>query len=151
MKFLIQRVGNANVTVEDKVIGEIDNGFLVFVGVRNDDTKEIADKMIKKLLNLRIFADSNGKSNLDIRTVGGGLLIISQFTLYADSKKGNRPSFIDAGSPELANELYEYIINECKRENGNVQAGVFGASMKVSLVNEGPYTILLDSDEICNI
>ena len=149
MKFIIQRVSHAEVKVEEKVVGKIDKGFLVFVGIRNDDTKEIADKMVKKLLGLRIFADSEGKSNLDIRTVGGGLLIISQFTLYADCKKGNRPSFINAGSPELANELYEYIKGECAKEISEVQAGVFGESMKVSLLNEGPFTIVLDSDEVC--
>ena len=148
MKFHIQRVSNAEVVVEEKTVGKIGNGFLVLVGVRNDDTKEIADKMIRKMINLRIFADAEGKSNLDIRTVSGGLLIISQFTLYADCKKGNRPSFINAGSPELANELYEYIITECAKEIREVESGVFGASMKISLVNEGPYTILLDSDEI---
>jgi len=148
MKFHIQRVGHAEVVVEEKIVGKISNGFLVLIGVRNDDTKEIADKMIKKMLNLRIFPDTEGKSNLDIRTTGGGLLLISQFTLYADCKKGNRPSFINAGTPELANELYEYIINECAKEIEVVQSGVFGASMQITLVNEGPYTILLDSDEI---
>jgi len=148
MKFHIQRVSQAQVIVEEQVVGKISKGFLVLVGVRNDDTKEIADKMIKKLLGLRIFPDSEGKSNLDIRTVNGGLLIISQFTLYADCKKGNRPSFINAGTPDLANKLYEYIITECTKEIDEVQSGVFGASMKITLVNEGPYTILLDSDEI---
>ncbi|MCL2718465.1 MAG: D-aminoacyl-tRNA deacylase [Lachnospiraceae bacterium] len=153
MKFLIQRVRRAEVNVitgsTEKIVGKIDNGFLVFVGVKNNDTKEIADKMIKKLLGLRIFADSDGKSNLDIKTVDGALLIISQFTLYADCKKGNRPSFINAGAPDLANELYEYIITECTKEISIVESGVFGAAMKISLVNEGPFTILLDSDEIC--
>jgi D-tyrosyl-tRNA(Tyr) deacylase len=148
MKFIIQRVSQADVTVEEKIVGKINTGYLVLVGVCNTDTKEVADKMIKKMLNLRIFADSAGKSNLDLRTIGGGLLIISQFTLYADCKKGNRPSFINAGSPELANELYEYIIAECAKEVNEVQSGIFGTSMKVSLVNEGPYTIILDSDEI---
>jgi D-tyrosyl-tRNA(Tyr) deacylase len=148
VKFVIQRVSQARVTVEDESVGIINSGFLVFAGIRNDDNKEIADKMIKKMLGLRIFADNEGKSNLDIKTVGGSLLIISQFTLYADCKKGNRPSFITAGTPDLANELYEYIITECKKQIDIVQAGIFGASMKVSLVNEGPFTIILDSDEI---
>lgn len=148
MKFVIQRVSEANVVVEGNVVGKIGIGFLVFVGVRYDDTKEIADKMIRKLLGLRIFADEEGKSNLSLQTVGGGLLIISQFTLYADCKKGNRPSFISAAGPDLADSLYEYIISECAKEIKDVQSGVFGASMKVSLKNEGPFTIILDSDEL---
>ncbi|MCL2051901.1 MAG: D-aminoacyl-tRNA deacylase [Lachnospiraceae bacterium] len=148
MKFLIQRTSNAEVSVDEEVVGKIDTGFLVFVGIRNDDTKEIADKMIKKLLGLRIFADADGKSNLNLSTVGGGLLVISQFTLYADAKKGNRPSFINAGPPDLAKELYEYIIAECAKEIDKVEAGIFGASMKVALTNEGPFTVILDSDEL---
>jgi len=149
MKFVIQRVMQAEVSVCGEVVGAIEQGFLVLVGVRNDDTKVIADKMVKKLLGLRIFADIEGKSNLDLRAVGGSLLIVSQFTLYADCKKGNRPSFVNAGTPELANDLYEYIIEECRKEVSDVKSGVFGASMKVSLVNEGPFTIIFDSDEIC--
>jgi D-tyrosyl-tRNA(Tyr) deacylase len=148
MKFIIQRVSHAEVTVEDESVGKIDIGFLVLVGICNNDTKEIADKLIKKMLGLRIFADAAGKSNLDLRAVGGGLLIISQFTLYADCRKGNRPSFVHAGTPEMANELYEYVIAECSKEISEVKAGIFGASMRVSLVNEGPYTIVLDSEEL---
>ncbi|MBO5111959.1 MAG: D-tyrosyl-tRNA(Tyr) deacylase [Lachnospiraceae bacterium] len=148
MKFIVQRVSEANVCVDNQIIGEIKKGFLVLVGVSNTDTKEIADKMVSKLIHLRIFEDSDGKTNLDIKSVNGELLIISQFTLYADCKHGNRPSFINAGNPELANELYEYIISKCKEEVPVVQHGKFGAHMKVSLINDGPFTIVLDSDEI---
>lgn len=148
MRFLIQRVQNADVTVENETIGAIGNGLLVFVGLSNTDTREIADKMIHKLLNLRIFSDENGKTNLNLSSVNGELLIISQFTLYADCKHGNRPSFIDAGKPELANELYEYIITKCKESSTKVAHGEFGADMKVSLLNDGPFTIMLDSDAI---
>ena len=149
MRFLIQRVQNASVTVENETIGSISNGLLVFVGVSNTDTREIADKMIHKLLNLRIFSDENGKTNLSLSSVNGELLIISQFTLYADCKHGNRPSFTDAGKPELANALYEYIIEKCKESVTKVACGEFGADMKVSLLNDGPFTIMLDSDVIC--
>lgn len=148
MKFIVQRVSEANVCVDNQIIGEIKKGFLVLVGVSNTDTKETADKMVSKLIHLRIFEDSDGKTNLDIKSVNGELLIISQFTLYADCKHGNRPSFINAGNPELANELYEYIISKCKEEVPVVQHGKFGAHMKVSLINDGPFTIVLDSDEI---
>ena len=148
MKFIVQRVSEANVCVDNQIIGEIKKGFLVLVGVSNTDTKEIADKMVSKLIHLRIFEDSDGKTNLHIKSVNGELLIISQFTLYADCKHGNRPSFINAGNPELANELYEYIISKCKEEVPVVQHGEFGAHMKVSLINDGPFTIVLDSDEI---
>ena len=148
MKFIVQRVSEANVCVDNQIIGEIKKGFLVLVGVSNTDTKEIADKMVSKLIHLRIFEDSDGKTNLDIKSVNGELLIISQFTLYADCKHGNRPSFINAGNPELANELYQYIISKCKEEVPVVQHGRFGAHMKVSLINDGPFTIVLDSDEI---
>ncbi len=149
MKFIIQRVSNASVSVDQKVVGEIGNGFLVFVGVCDLDTYEIADKMIGKLLNLRIFSDENGKTNLDLKNVNGELLIISQFTLYADCRKGNRPSFTKAGKPEFANEMYEYILKECSKEIPHVAHGIFGAHMEISLVNDGPFTIVLDSDEIC--
>ena len=148
MKFIVQRVSEANVCVDNQIIGEIKKVFLVLVGVSNTDTKEIADKMVSKLIHLRIFEDSDEKTNLDIKSVNGELLIISQFTLYADCKHGNRPSFINAGNPELANELYEYIISKCKEEVPVVQHGEFGAHMKVSLINDGPFTIVLDSDEI---
>ena len=148
MKFVIQKVTHASVTVEDQVIGKIEKGFLVLIGVAEDDTKEIADKLIKKLLGLRIFEDADGKTNLSLRDVDGSLLLVSQFTLYADCKKGNRPSFTKAGNPTLANELYEYIIAQCRREFP-VETGSFGADMKVDLLNDGPFTIILDSSEIC--
>ena len=148
MKFVIQRVNHANVKVDGAIIGQIDKGFLVFIGVSHTDTTEIADKMVKKLVGLRIFDDSEGKTNLDLKTVDGSLLLISQFTLYADCKKGYRPSFINAGAPDMANDLYQYIIKECKKEISNVQTGSFGADMKISLENDGPFTIILDSDEI---
>jgi len=148
MRFVIQRVTESSVSVDGKVIGQIDKGFMVLIGVSNSDTKEIADKMIKKLIGLRLFEDENGKTNLDLASVNGSLLLISQFTLYADCKHGNRPGFTNAGAPDIANELYEYIISECKKSVPNVQTGSFGADMKVSLLNDGPFTIILDSDEI---
>lgn len=148
MKFVIQKVAHASVTVDRQVIGQIGRGFLVLIGVAEDDTKEIADRLIKKLLNLRIFEDSEGKTNLSLRDVQGSLLLISQFTLYADCKKGNRPSFTKAGNPTLANELYEYVIEKCRVEFP-VETGSFGADMKVELLNDGPFTIILDSAEIC--
>lgn len=149
MRFVIQRVKEAEVKVDNQSIGAINKGFLVFVGVSNDDNIQIADKMIKKLIGMRIFEDSEGKTNLDLSAVNGELLIVSQFTLYADCKKGNRPSFTKAGAPEHANELYEYIISECCKQIPVVEHGSFGADMKISLVNDGPFTIILDSDEIC--
>lgn len=149
MRFLIQRVNEASVTVDGQVIGQIGRGLLVLVGISAGDSKEIVDKMLKKLIGLRIFEDENGKTNLDMKTVGGQMLIISQFTLYADCRKGNRPSFTDAGSPQMANELYRYIISECRKEIEVVEEGSFGADMKVSLLNDGPFTVLLDSAEIC--
>ena len=149
MRFVIQRVTNASVTVEGNVTGEIAKGFLVLIGVSEDDTKEIADKMIKKLIGMRIFEDENGKTNLALADVDGSLLLVSQFTLYADCKKGNRPSFIKAGNPQMAEEMYEYIIEQCKKEVENVQVGIFGADMKVQLLNDGPFTIILDSEHIC--
>ncbi|MBO4650195.1 MAG: D-tyrosyl-tRNA(Tyr) deacylase [Clostridiales bacterium] len=148
MRFLIQRVTSAKVDVEGKTVGSIDHGFLVFIGVCNTDTKEIADGMVKKLLGLRIFRDENGKTNLSLSDVGGSLLLISQFTLYADCHHGNRPSFINAGSPDLANDLYEYIIDSCKKQIPIVRTGIFGADMAVSIENQGPFTIMLDSEEI---
>ena len=148
MRFLIQRVTSAKVDVEGKTVGAIDLGFLVFIGVSNTDTKEIADGMVKKLIGLRIFRDEEGKTNKSLADVGGSLLLISQFTLYADCHHGNRPSFINAGSPDLANDLYEYIIDSCKSVIPNVQTGVFGADMAVSIENQGPFTIILDSEEI---
>ncbi len=149
MKFVIQRVERASVAVEGKTVGEIGRGFLVLVGVCDSDTFEIADKMLSKMLRLRIFADENDKTNLDLKSVGGGLLIISQFTLYADCRKGNRPSFTRAGKPEFAREMYEYILKKCSEEVSCVASGVFGEHMDISLMNSGPFTIVLDSDEIC--
>ena len=149
MKFVIQRVTEASCTVEGKVTGQIEKGFLVFIGVSADDTTQIADKMVKKLLGLRIFEDENGKTNLSLHDVNGQLLLISQFTLYADCRKGNRPSFTNAGKPDMANEMYQYIIAKCKQEIKIVEQGIFGADMKISLLNDGPFTIILDSDEIC--
>ena len=149
MKFVIQRVQHASVTVDNEVIGKIGKGFMVLIGVSEEDNTEIADKMIKKLIGMRIFEDENGKTNLALKDVDGELLLISQFTLYADCKKGNRPSFINAGKPDMANELYEYIISRCRESIPKVEKGIFGADMKVSLLNDGPFTILLDSAEIC--
>ena len=148
MKFVIQRVNNASVTIDEKIVGKINKGFLVFIGVSNDDTKEIADKMIKKLIGMRIFDDENGKTNLALADVDGELLLVSQFTLYANCKKGNRPSFVDAGNPDKANALYEYIISKCKEQVDIVETGSFGADMKISLINDGPFTIILDSEKL---
>ena len=148
MKFVIQRVNHASVEVDGKVIGSIQKGFLVFVGVYDSDTKEIADKMINKLVKMRIFADENGKTNLDINSVNGQLLIVSQFTLCADCRKGNRPSFIGAGAPDHANRLYEYFMEQCKKHVEKVAHGEFGADMKVDLLNDGPFTLMLDSKEL---
>lgn len=148
MRFVIQRVKHASVEVEGEVIGKIGQGFLVLIGVSEEDTEAIADKMIKKLIGMRIFEDAEGKTNLSLESVAGELLLVSQFTLYADCKKGNRPSFIKAGKPDLANSLYEYIITECKKQVPVVETGSFGADMKVELLNDGPFTILLDSAEL---
>lgn len=148
MRFVIQRVKESEVRVDGEVLGSIGKGFMVLIGVSNSDTKEIADKMIKKMLGLRIFEDEQGKTNLSLDTVGGSLLLISQFTLYANCKKGNRPSFIEAGAPGMAEEMYEYIIEKCKGQVETVERGQFGADMKVSLINDGPFTIILDSDNL---
>ena len=148
MKFVIQRVKHASVTVEGNVLGKIEKGVMVLIGVCETDDEAIADKMVKKLIGLRIFEDENGKTNLDLHSVGGELLLISQFTLYANCKKGNRPSFVEAAKPEKANALYEYIISECKKQVEVVEKGEFGADMKVELLNDGPFTIVLDSDEL---
>ena len=148
MKFVLQRVTHAKVDIDGITKGEIGKGYLLLVGVSNEDTKEIADKMIEKVAKLRIFEDENGKTNLSIGQVDGEILVVSQFTLYADCKKGNRPSFVNAGSPVLANEIYEHILKRCNELFKNTQSGVFGADMKVSLINDGPFTILLDSKEI---
>ncbi len=144
MKLLIQRVNHAEVTVDHETVGSIGKGFLVFVGVGQEDTEQIADRYLKKLLGLRIFQDSQGKTNLSLADVGGSLLMISQFTLYANCKKGNRPSFTQAGSPEKAEALYEYMLREAKKAVPVVEHGIFGADMKVTLENDGPFTIILD-------
>lgn len=149
MRFVIQRVSSASCTVDGQITGSIEKGFLVLIGVADSDTKEIADKMTRKLLGMRIFEDTEGKTNLSLKDVAGSLLLISQFTLYADCKKGNRPSFMNAGKPDMANEMYEYIIAECKKEVPIVEKGIFGADMKIQLINDGPFTIILDSEEIC--
>ncbi len=143
MKFVIQRVKEASVTVEEQVIGKIGKGFLVFIGVGKEDTKETADAFVKKMIGLRIFADENGKTNLALKDVKGSLLLVSQFTLYANCKKGYRPSFTEAGDPAQAEMLYEYIIEKCREEIDIVETGSFGADMEVALVNDGPFTILL--------
>lgn len=149
MKFVIQRVTEASCTVDNEITGQIGKGFLVLIGVSNEDTKEIADKMVKKLIGLRIFEDAEGKTNLSLNDVNGELLLISQFTLYADCKKGNRPSFVHAGKPDMANDMYEYIISRCKEQIPVVEKGVFGAHMDIRLLNDGPFTIVLDSRDIC--
>ncbi|MEY8522650.1 D-tyrosyl-tRNA(Tyr) deacylase [bacterium 1XD8-76] len=148
MKFLIQIASNASVTVEDQIVGSIPYGYVVLIGMEDADTEEIADKMIKKMLGLRIFRDENGKTNLSLDQVSGSLLLISQFTLYADCKKGNRPSFTRSGSAEYAEKMYHYIIERCKESGADVRTGVFGAEMKVSFTNEGPFTVMLDSAEL---
>ena len=148
MTFVIQRVTDAKCEVEGNITGQIDLGFCVLIGVAENDTEAIADKMLRKLLGMRIFADADGKTNLALKDVNGSLLLISQFTLYANCRKGNRPSFTNAGNPELANHLYEYIIEECRKQILNVQTGIFGADMKISLTNDGPFTIILDSDDL---
>ena len=145
MKFVIQRVTEASVEVDGDIIGQIGKGFLVLIGVGREDTKETADQYLKKLLGLRIFEDEQGKTNLSLADVDGELLLVSQFTLYANCKKGNRPSFIEAGEPQVAEELYEYIIQEASEQVPVVQTGKFGAEMKVSMVNDGPFTIILDN------
>ena len=151
MKFIIQRVTEASVTVDNKVIGKIDKGFLVLIGISQTDTTETADKMIKKLINMRIFDDENGKTNLSLSDVNGSLLLVSQFTLYADCRKGNRPSFTSAGAPDMAEALYEYIIKKCSESIPIVEHGSFGADMKVQLLNDGPFTIVLETDVSGNI
>lgn len=146
MKLVIQKVKKAKVEVENKIVGQIEKGYMVLLGVKKGDTKENADYLSRKLCNLRIFEDENGKMNLSLKDVQGSLLLISQFTLYADCTSGNRPSFTNAAKPEFANELYEYIIEECKKQIPNVQTGIFGADMQVSLVNDGPVTIILEKE-----
>lgn len=148
MRFVVQRVAWASVEVEDKIISEIQKGFLVLIGISDQDTFAVADKLVNKLLGLRIFEDDQGKTNLSLHDVGGSLLLVSQFTLYADCKKGNRPSFINAARPERAIPLYEHIVEKCREKVNNVGTGIFGAYMKIELLNDGPFTIILDSSEI---
>lgn len=148
MKFVIQRVLKANVKVDEKICGKINQGFLVLIGITHNDNEKIAEGMINKLLKLRVFSDENGKMNKSIKDINGELLLVSQFTLYANCKRGNRPDFLNAAKPDFANELYEFIIDKCKNEIQNVQTGIFGADMKVELVNDGPVTIVLDSEDI---
>ena len=148
MRFLIQRVTSAEVSVEEQTIGSIARGYLVLVGISAVDTVEIADRMVQKMLRLRIFADENGKTNLSLDQVQGQLLLVSQFTLYANCRKGNRPSFLDAGDPDEARTLFDHIVEICRQSVPVVRTGSFGADMKVRLCNDGPFTIMLDSDEI---
>lgn len=148
MKFVIQRVKHASVTVEGVVIGKIGRGYLVLIGCCDADDEAVADKMVDKMIKLRINEDAEGKTNLSLADVDGGLLLVSQFTLYANCKKGNRPSFVDAGSPDHANALYEYIIEKCRERVPVVETGSFGAEMEVELLNDGPFTILLDSEKL---
>ena len=148
MRFVIQRVSHAQVTIDGQVRGSSQKGYMVLIGIGQEDTEALADRMIAKMLDLRIFEDADGKSNLSLRDVDGALLLISQFTLYADCKKGKRPSFFKAGEPHMANDLYEYIIRKCKEEVRDVERGEFGAMMHVELLNEGPFTIILDSAEM---
>ena len=148
MRFVIQRVNHASVAIDVETIGSIKKGYLVLIGISQTDTEEIADKMIQKMIRLRIFSDENDKINLALNDIQGGLLLISQFTLYADCKKGNRPSFFQAGKPDMANALYEYIIKKSSEYVSTVETGQFGADMKIDLENDGPFTIVLDSDEL---
>ncbi|MGI6204680.1 MAG: D-aminoacyl-tRNA deacylase [Anaerovoracaceae bacterium] len=148
MRFVIQRVSESSVAIDGETVGSIGKGFMVLIGVADGDTKEIADKLVDKMIKLRIFEDENGKTNLSLADVGGELLLISQFTLYADCRKGNRPGFSNAGAPDFASDMYDYIIDRAKERVPVVEKGVFGADMAVSLVNDGPFTVILDSDEI---
>ena len=145
MKFVLQRVSHASVTVHEETIGRINQGYLVLIGVGKEDTRKDADRLVKKMIGLRIFSDENGKINKSLKDVNGELLLVSQFTLYADCRHGNRPGFTEAAGPDMANELYEYIIESCKKEVAVVERGEFGADMKVELLNDGPFTILLES------
>lgn len=150
MRFVLQCVSQASCTVEGRVTGAIERGYLILVGIADSDTEETADRMLKKVAGLRIFPDENGKTNLSLAEIGGSILLISQFTLYADCRKGNRPSFVKAGKPEHAERLYRYLLERCRREGigKTVEEGIFGADMKIALVNEGPFTLVLDSEEL---
>ncbi len=144
MKIVVQRVKEAKVEVDNEIVGKIEKGFLVLIGITHTDTKENADYLVKKLCNLRVFEDEEGKMNKSLKDVGGKLLLISQFTLYANCSQGNRPSFIEAARPEQASELYEYFCEECRKKDIKVEKGVFGADMQVSLLNDGPVTIIIE-------
>ena len=148
MRAVVQRVTQASVTVDGELLGKIGNGFLILLGVADGDTRETADRLADKICRLRIFEDENGKTNLSLSDVGGELLVISQFTLYADCRKGNRPSFIKAGAPQMANDLYEYFMSRCRQHVDVVERGRFGADMKVELLNDGPFTLMLESEEL---
>ena len=149
MRAVVQRVTQASVTVDGELLGRIGKGFLILLGVADGDTRQMAEKMADKICRLRIFEDENGKTNLSLEDVEGELLVVSQFTLYADCRKGNRPSFVKAGAPGMANRLYEYVVEKCKGYVNRVEHGEFGADMKVELLNDGPFTLVLDSEEIC--
>ncbi|MCI7803848.1 MAG: D-aminoacyl-tRNA deacylase [Oscillospiraceae bacterium] len=144
MKAVVQRVTHASVTVDGEIKGQIGQGFLILLGVGQNDTEEDADRLVNKIVKLRIFSDENDKINLSLADVGGSLLVISQFTLYADCRKGNRPNFIQAGKPDEAERLYEYFVSQCKKQVPVVEKGVFGADMKVELLNDGPFTVVLE-------
>ena len=148
MRAVVQRVSRAQVSVDGEVLGRIGKGFLILLGVSGEDTEEMADRMADKICRLRIFEDENGKTNCSLTDVGGALLVISQFTLYADCRKGNRPSFIKAGAPEMAEALYEHFMERCRTHVAQVEKGRFGADMKVELLNDGPFTLMLDSGEL---
>lgn len=148
MKVVLQRVLEAGVSVDGQVIGQIGKGFLMLLGVSESDTMSVADRMTDKICRLRIFADENGKTNLSLSDTGGEILVVSQFTLYADCRRGNRPGFTGAGSPELAEQIYEHVVERCRNYSAKVEHGLFGADMKVSLINDGPFTLVLDSDEL---
>ena len=148
MRFVIQNVTEGNVSIDGQIKGSVGRGFVVLIGIAQTDNEQIADEMIDKMFRLRVFEDENGKTNLNLEQVDGGLLLVSQFTLYADVKSGNRPGFSRACKPDRASELYDYIVEECRKRNDKVGTGEFGADMKVSLVNDGPFTIILDSDEL---
>lgn len=148
MKIVIQRVLEASVSIDGKTEGKIGKGLLLLLGVGAEDTRELADKFLEKIIKLRIFEDAEGKTNLSLKDVEGELLVVSQFTLYADCRKGNRPSFINSAPPAMAEELYEYFLEQCREKLGKVEHGEFGADMKVALVNDGPFTIVLDDETI---
>lgn len=149
MKVVLQRAKYAEIKIEEKIVGKIENGLLIFLGIGKNDNENIADKLVKKICNMRIFEDENNKMNKSIKDINGDILLVSQFTLYANCKSGNRPSFIDACEPKKANELYEYFKKSCKQElKKNIESGIFGANMKVELLNDGPVTILLNSEEL---